>query len=996
MSKGIRRIPFASLAKGKFSAYGFFQGGERRALSSSIFALDASKVMLVESPAKAKKIQEFLGDRYKVLASYGHVRDLPPKAGSVQPEKDFEMRWETLQSAVKHIEALEKALEEGSVRELYMATDPDREGEAISWHVLQELGRRGTLQESLNVRRISFTEITKKAVQHAMEEPRDIDENLVHAYLARRALDYLLGFHLSPILWRKLPGATSAGRVQSVALRMICEREKEIEKFRESQYWTLHGTMVLPDGASIDADLLTVDSSRVPEPGFSSREDAEYILRRIKDSDFTVTSVSKRETTRQPRAPFSTSSLQQEANSVLGYGASKTMQLAQELYEGGMITYMRTDSVVVSNDAVQALRDVIASQYGQSVVPSSPREFHRKKSARSQEAHEAIRPTDPKITLQKLPQQGYSAQAIKLYELIRNRTLASQAEKARIATVQVIFSSATGDIELKVAGSKTVFPGYLRILREEHGDETKPKEAQYDSLIQLAEASPVALSSAVSQEHTTKPPPRYTEGSLVKAMEEYGIGRPSTYAPTMKLLHARGYITHHRKRLHAEPIGRILTSFLKQYAPEYVDYLFTSKIETDFDEICHGEQDWQQVMGQFWEHFAKTTASLSQLGGTDILDSINKDLEDFVFRHKSDAVTGEIEGGTECPKCKHPLSLKLSHKGGPFIGCSDYPECRYTRSLPTHDDDMPAAPLDMGSTFTSLNLAEKYGMRGPVRLLGTHPDTHAEIFVRQGPYGPYIQMGLENDPSMRRVPLPKDAKPKSCTLKYALSMLALPKSLGNHPQTQMPVEVRNGKFGPFIIHDRHMRSIPKEIDPLEMSLEEGIELLRLASENKKFSKKTTHKPATMSRQSRTPKTSSGNNIQVPRARSAYQFFLKGMYDFCLSTRPYTPVSQCHMSLAEYLARYQMKNGKEKMKIMGNTWKSLDEKERAVFENLASEDVIRFQVQQAGLLDPTIEAWESLDHPSRNSLRDKLLSASALENHPSAGTSISNVFHSYSR
>lgn len=884
----IRRIPFERLVKGNFSAYGFFQGSIGRTISTSVYALDGSKVMLVESPAKAKKIQEFLGDRYKVLASYGHVRDLPPKAGSVLPEKDFDMRWETLQSAVKHIEALEKALEEGSVEELYMATDPDREGEAISWHVLQQLGRRGTLQERLNVRRVSFTEITKKAIEHAIEEPRDIDENLVHAYLARRALDYLLGFHLSPILWRKLPGATSAGRVQSVALRMICEREKEIENFRESHYWTLHGTVGLPDGGSIHADLLTVDGSRVPDPGYSSREDAECILKRIKGSDFTVTSVSERETTRQPRAPFSTSSLQQEANSVLGYSASKTMQLAQELYEGGMISYMRTDSVVLSDEAIQRLRDVIASQYGRSVVPSSPRQFHRKKSAHSQEAHEAIRPTDPKINLQKLSQQGYSAQAIKLYELIRNRTLASQAEKARIATVQVIFSSAAGDIELKATGSKTSFPGYLRIVGEQEDDEKKAREVQYDSLIQLAEASPVALTSATSQEHTTKPPPRYSEGSLVKAMEEYGIGRPSTYAPTMKLLYARGYITSHRKRLHAEPIGRILTSFLKQYAPEYVDYSFTSKIETDFDEICQGEQDWLQVMGQFWEHFAKTTESLSHLSGTDILNSINNDLEEFIFRQKSDAVTGEIEGGAECPKCKHPLSLKLSHKGGPFIGCSQYPDCKYTRSLPTHDDETPSAPLDMGSTFTSLNLAEKYGMRGPVRLLGTHPDTNAEIFVRQGPYGPYIQMGLENDPSMRRVPLPKDAKPKSCTVKYALSMLALPKTLGNHPQTQLPVEVRNGKFGPFIIHDGNMRSIPKEIDPLEMSLDEGIELLRLASENKKFAKKTTRKAATMSRP-RTPKTSSSRSsdstIQVPRARSAYQFFLKGMPSFCLAPRP---------------------------------------------------------------------------------------------------------------
>ena len=850
---------------------------ERHFATARACVQNDAQVMLVESPAKAKKIQEFLGGAFKVLASYGHVRDLSPKSGSVQPEQNFEMRWETLRNAEKHIKILQDVLAQSdqATTVLYMATDPDREGEAISWHMIQELQHRGALSRVDKVLRVSFTEITKPAVLHALEEPREIDEKIVQAYLARRALDYLLGFHLSPILWRKLPGAASAGRVQSVALRMVCEREEEIESFNQALYWTVHGLVGLEGGSHVQADLVKYLREPVPKAGYSSEEEALKISHLIQNSKFVVKAVSERKTSRQPSGPFTTSTLQQEANKTLGFGATKTMQLAQELYEGGLITYMRTDSLAISNSAIEKIQDALQNAFGEEFVSTSPRTYHTRKGARSQEAHEAIRPTDPLTSPHSVSHKGYSPAAVTLYEMIRSRALASQSTNAISSSVQVIFQSTDGNLELKATASKTEFPGYLVVLERE--EEVKDSIPAYNNLAALKEGAVVDVLSSSAQEHATKPPPRYTEGSLVKQMEEYGIGRPSTYAPTLKLLYARNYIKSTRNRLHAEPIGRILTCFLKEYAPEYVDYEFTSNLEQSFDRISHGEEDWKKVMQRFWVEFEQTTCELSNLSGTTVLDKINKDLSNYLFRGKLDSITGDPEGGTQCPKCKEQLSLKLSHKGGPFIGCSSYPECSYTRSLPTHDDDyIPTAVEDLGNAFKSMNVAEKFGMRGPVRLLGTHPESNLEIFVRQGPYGPYIQLGTDKDPGMKRVPLPKDSKPRSLTLKYALSMLTLPKILGSHPETSAPVEIRNGKFGPFILHGNQMRSIPKDVDPLEMTLDDGLVLLRLSSENKKFVKQPSHSnPVSIEAPTRKfgPQIPSST---IPRVRSAYQFFLKGM------------------------------------------------------------------------------------------------------------------------
>ena len=977
--------------------------------------------MLVESPAKAKKIQEFLGADLpcRVLASYGHVRDLPPRAGSVDPSNDFRMTWEALQHSEKHMQNLQEAMRQSPSVELLLATDPDREGEAISWHVLDLLRERGVVSDAAeNVHRITFTEVTKEAVTAAMSSPRKIDERLVQAYLARRALDYLLGFHLSPILWRKLPGASSAGRVQSVALRMVCEREDEIDGFERSIYWTVHGVIRLPDGSTVRANAVTETGST----DFATLEEAEKVKAALERAELlAVEKVSKKRTSRQPQAPFTTSTLQQESNTKLGFDASMTMQLAQELYEGGMITYIRTDSYSMAPGAVEGIRLVLRTKYGDEYVPSSPKIFARKKSANAQEAHEAIRPTDPSMTPQAVSYKGYGSAAIKLYELIRNRALASQAENAAFDGVAVTFVARGPDqtvgssgsvsetrIELKATGSKLAFAGYLDVLGRNE-DLSSDSDNNYLSLSTLEEGQTASIDSGETTEHATKPPPRYTEGSLIKAMEERGIGRPSTYAPTLKLLYARNYLKSSKKRLHAEPTGRILTSFLKEYAPEYVDYSYTSTLESDFDRISHGDQDWMEVMRTFWSHFEQTTVELSRLSGTEVLDALNENMAPYLFSTQvldpaANASTNTKSSNDyhsrECPSCKGQLSLKLSHKGGPFIGCSEYPTCTYTRPLPSADEDfVPTKPDDMGNAYKSLNIAEQYGMRGPVRLLGALPggsggtvstsaaaggpegqktSTESLIFVRQGPYGPYIQVGLDKDPSMKRVPLPKDCKPRSLTLKYALSMLELPRTLGDHPDTGAPVEVRNGKFGPFILHGSHMRSIPKDLDPLDLTLDEALNLLKLSSENKKFASSSgksverrssdrvgrvdragtsQSKKETEGAEDATTASTAGNatnaSVSVPRARSAYQFFLK-----------------------DHLSKEKMKNGKEKMKIMGKTWKALSDDQRAVFQAMAEDDLLRVRIQEATLIEPTLESWESIDDNAKHALRAQLASLDA--------------------
>lgn len=676
---------------------------------------DASKVVVVESPAKARKIQEYLGSQYTVLASYGHVRDLPPKAGSVLPEKNFEMIWKPLKNSDVHLKELERAISHAT--SVLLATDPDREGEAISWHLVQELRQRGAIRPDTKLSRISFTSVTKEALTKAMLSPREIDQQLVDAYLARRALDYLFGFNLSPILWRKLPGATSAGRVQSVALKLVCEREKEIEQFEAITYWTVESTLQLPDGNIVKADVASVNGEKVPTPGYDSESACNIIKDLIQGSDFVVNEITHRKSSRKPFAPYTTSTLQQDATRKLGLSSTRVMQLAQQLYEGGMITYMRTDSPTLGQDVIHDIREVIETCHGQDYLPPTVRHY-KSRVKNAQEAHEAIRPTNFMLQPQALGVKGYDSNAIHLYSMIMNRAVSSQAQDAAVDSIKVQFKSNDNDIIIQSTGSYISFDGYLKILNEsptEAADENSSEEdsSQYHYLRALSKGEVVKVSSSNSVEHLTKAPARFTEGSLVKKMEDIGVGRPSTYAPTLKLLQGRGYIKVVKKRLYTEPIGRILTAFLQSYLPKYVDYSFTSDMETEFDSISQGEQEWTAVLQSFWSDFKDDTSALADLSGTAVIDTLNKELEYFLFRHSINVIDGSHEGGHCCPLCKSPLSVKLSHKGGPFIGCSNYPSCTYTSSLPNPEEvHEPTSPDSIGEAFKSLSVAEKYGMRG--------------------------------------------------------------------------------------------------------------------------------------------------------------------------------------------------------------------------------------------------------------------------------------------
>ena len=868
-------------------------------------------VLLVESPAKAKKIQEYLGQNYTVLASYGHIRDLPAKTGSVDPDTGFSMRWELADGANARVASIAAAV--AAAPRLYLATDPDREGEAISWHLLEELKERGSLPSHTN--RITFSEVTKSAVEAALAAPRDVSMPLVQAYMARRALDYLFGFNISPLLWRKLPGARSAGRVQSVALRLVADREASIEAFNPQKYWTIHAQvsshenqqeLQLPGEGGVMATLVSVDGTPPPSPGFFEESQAQAIRDRVENASFTVSSLVKKESARHPTPPFTTSTLQQEANKKLGWGASRTMQCAQKLYEAGIITYMRTDGVSIAPHAVEALRTTIATSLGDAFLPATPR-VYATKSKNSQEAHEAIRPTDPS----RLPASlrfvdglesgsggrgGGAAAAMQLYELIRSRALASQMTSARIENVAVEFSSKDGSLVMRATASYTTFLGYLKAyhhsgdsggssndsghIDDEGGDDgissnnavssrTRTTsvllsgEAAARVLTALTKGHSASLSAAEAAPHETRPPGRYTEGTLVKALEEVGVGRPSTYAPTLRLLQSRRYVRKEGRALHAEPLGRILSSFLCTYFPTYVDPGFTCSMEEALDEVSAGREGWQSVLSSFWGPFHARVVELGSLTGTEVIDVLNKELELLLYGVSSSGGGGG--GGSDdtankkkdCPGCGKPLSLKLSHRGGPFVGCSAYPECRFSRPIIASDlfgdeegdgEDggvgVGVGSIDggdgaegnkkrvggstAGGVMSGLELAEKFGMRGPVRLLGTDPSTGKHVFVRQGPYGPYVQLGVDSDHEMRRAPLPKDRNLRSVKLSYALALLALPRELGVHPESGEVITVRNGKFGPFVSQGNIRRALSKEYDPMNITLEGALVLLQAA------------------------------------------------------------------------------------------------------------------------------------------------------------------------
>ncbi|MBV8219211.1 MAG: type I DNA topoisomerase, partial [Solirubrobacterales bacterium] len=631
-------------------------------------------VVVVESPAKAKTINKYLGDRYKVLASFGHVRDLPPKDGSVRPDEDFAMDWAADDRGQKQVAAIAQALK--GAKTLYLATDPDREGEAISWHVRAMLEEKRVLR-GVDVRRITFNEITRNAIRHAMQAPRDLDQPLIEAYLARRALDYLVGFTLSPVLWRKLPGSRSAGRVQSVALRLICEREAEIEAFRPREYWTVEALFTTPAGAPFTARLTHLDGRRLDQFDLPNRELAERAKAAVEAGTFAVASVERRRVKRHPPAPFTTSTLQQEASRKLRFGAQQTMRVAQSLYEGvdingdtvGLITYMRTDGVQMAREAINAIREHVDQTYGRDYLPATAREY-TSKAKNAQEAHEAIRPTDVSRTPDSVAPYLNPDQR-RVYELVWKRAVASQMQSAELdqVTVEVADPAAPNGPRLRATGSILAFDGFLKLYREDKDDAEEDEENKM--LPPMAERDPLRRGAVTAEQHFTQPPPRYSEASLVKKMEELGIGRPSTYASILSVLQDRNYVRLENRRFIPEDRGRLVTAFLTSFFERYVDTGFTATLEEQLDDISGGRANWREVMRAFWQEFSRAVEQTRDLKISDVLDALDQDLGPHFFPARADGTDPRL-----CPACGvGRLGLKLGRHGS-FFGCSNYPNCQ--------------------------------------------------------------------------------------------------------------------------------------------------------------------------------------------------------------------------------------------------------------------------------------------------------------------------------
>jgi DNA topoisomerase I len=776
-----------------------------------------SDVVVVESPAKAKTINRYLGDGYMVLASFGHVRDLPPKDGSVRPDEDFAMDWESDARGDKQVGAIAKALKGAKI--LYLATDPDREGEAISWHVRSMLEDKHALK-GVKVRRITFNEITRNAIQQAMTHPRDLDQPLIEAYMARRALDYLVGFTLSPVLWRKLPGSRSAGRVQSVALRLICDREAEIEVFRPREYWTIEALFLTPAGAPFTARLTHLDGKRLDQFDLNNQALALAAREAVEAGQFTVGSVERRRVKRNPPPPFTTSTLQQEASRKLGFGAQQTMRLAQALYEGvdiggettGLITYMRTDGVQMAREAILGIRDHVKGSFGPNYLPAAPREY-TSKAKNAQEAHEAIRPTDVSRTPDSLS-GDLTPEQRRLYELIWKRAVASQMQSAEIDQVAVDVIDGKG-IRLRATGSIVAFDGFLRLYREDIDDkaESAPDDDDNRMLPPMSERDPLKRQKVDATQHFTQPPPRYSEASLVKKLEELGIGRPSTYASILSVLQDRAYVKLEKRRFVPEDRGRLVTAFLVSFFEHYVDTGFTASLEEKLDEISAGALNWRQVMRAFWEEFSKAVEQTRDLKISDVINALDADLGPHFFPVREDGSDPRL-----CAACgTGRLGLKLGRYGS-FIGCSNYPACQYTRRL----------AIDAGNDDQDETL--KDGMRS----LGVHPDTGEEITVRRGPYGLYVQQGDAGEDKKarpKRTSLPRGMDGEQLTLEQALKLLALPRVVGLHPETKDPIEVGIGRFGPYVKMGAVFGSLDRDDDVLALGLNRAVDLLakKLAS-----------------------------------------------------------------------------------------------------------------------------------------------------------------------
>lgn len=775
-------------------------------------------VVVVESPAKAKTINKYLGSAYTVLASFGHVRDLPPRDGSVRPEDGFAMDWEADERGTRQIAAIAKALKGAAT--LYLATDPDREGEAISWHVQAMLAERGLLTGK-DVKRITFNEITRSAVQYAIAHPRELDLPLIEAYLARRALDYLVGFTLSPVLWRKLPGSRSAGRVQSVALRLVCEREAEIETFRPREYWTVEAGFLTPASAPFTARLIELDGRRLEQFSLPDAASAERARAAVAAGDFRVASVERRRVKRNPQPPFTTSTLQQEASRKLGLGAQQTMRLAQGLYEGveiagdtvGLITYMRTDGVQMAQEAITAIRGHIGTSYGTPYLPAAPRAYATR-AKNAQEAHEAIRPTDVARTPEEVARY-LSPEQRRLYELVWKRAVASQMQSAEFDQVSVDVADATpsGPV-LRATGSILAFDGFLKLYREDIDDAADDEEGRL--LPPMRERDPLKHPAGEewikTDQHFTQPPPRYSEASLVKKMEELGIGRPSTYASILSVLQDRNYVRLDRRRFIPEDRGRLVTAFLVSFFNRYVDPDFTAQLEEQLDDISGGRAEWKRVMAAFWQAFSQAVEQTRDLKISDVINALDRDLGEHFFAPGPDGSDGRL-----CPACgTGRLGLKLGRHGA-FIGCANYPECSYTRPLAMAGSGEEGATLEGGT-----------------RALGPDPATGAEVTLRRGPYGLYVQLGEQEEGSKvkpRRTSLPRGMEGNSVTLDQALGLLSLPRQVGPHPETGEMIEAGLGRFGPYVKMGGIFASLERGDDVLVVGLNRAVDLLakKLAS-----------------------------------------------------------------------------------------------------------------------------------------------------------------------
>jgi DNA topoisomerase-1 len=760
------------------------------------------KVVVVESPAKAKTINKYLGSDYTVLASYGHVRDLPSKDGSVQPDDDFAMTWEVDPKSAKRINDIADAMK-GADR-LILATDPDREGEAISWHVLEILNRKKAIKGAA-VERVVFNAITKSSVTEAMKNPRAIDMELVDAYLARRALDYLVGFTLSPVLWRKLPGSRSAGRVQSVALRLVVQREIEIEQFKTQEYWTVDADVTAGSDPFL-ARLVKHEAKRLTKFDLNTEALAHAARAAVEAGAFKVTAVEKKPAKRSPAPPFTTSTLQQEASRKLGFSAQRTMQAAQKLYEGvdiggetvGLITYMRTDGVQVAQEAIVEARQVIAGRYGKDYVPEQPR-YYKTKAKNAQEAHEAIRPTSLARNPGSLRLEGDLG---RLYELVWKRMIASQMESARVERTTIDLETADGKTGLRANGQVILFDGYMAAYEEGRDDVAKHSGDEDDDTGRLpivAEGAMGRVLKARADQHFTEPPPRYSEASLVKKMEELGIGRPSTYASILTVLRDRAYVHMDKNRFVPDDKGRLVTAFLEQFFRRYVEYDFTAELEERLDKVSAGELPYKELLRDFWKDFHAAVGEIGDLRVSQVLDALNDALGPVIFPPKPDGTDPRL-----CPTCgAGQLSLKTSRFGA-FIGCSNYPECRYTRPIATPEGGEGEAA-------------------GGDRELGLDPATLEKVWLKDGRFGPYVQLGEGDKP--RRSSLPKGWLPGTLDLDQALRLLSLPREVGKSPDDGKPILAGLGRYGPYVQHDKTYASLANIEEAFEVGLNRAVTLI---------------------------------------------------------------------------------------------------------------------------------------------------------------------------